>query len=200
MGNDKFNLWKPLVPEGVEGTWAPVEVVNDAGEIVKQAWYFNEPTILGSECCSVPRSSGSGIGAPTNTSSNGPSGPITKPRPAAAASLPAASNCSRLFHRPGHDLLGLGLSRRRASSTGTAASISARARGRTIARRPSSKRQGLSADGEKRPPHRRARHRRGRAALGPDEFAGRCVQRLLDTLHDGSLHQIPSQRHRAPNW
>lgn len=39
-GPEMFNLWKPLVPPGQIATWAPVkEVVN--GEIVKQAWYFN---------------------------------------------------------------------------------------------------------------------------------------------------------------
>jgi len=32
---DMFNLWKPLVPAGVEGTWAPVM------EPTRQAWYFN---------------------------------------------------------------------------------------------------------------------------------------------------------------
>ena len=30
-----FNLWKPLIPAGVEGTWAPVK---EAG---RMAWYFN---------------------------------------------------------------------------------------------------------------------------------------------------------------
>ena len=34
-GSDMFNLWKPLVPPGVEGTWAPVK---EAG---RMAWYFN---------------------------------------------------------------------------------------------------------------------------------------------------------------
>jgi SSS family solute:Na+ symporter len=33
---DLFNLWKPLIPQGVEGTWAPVM----EGE--RLAWYFNE--------------------------------------------------------------------------------------------------------------------------------------------------------------
>src|SRR5437867_3652654 len=33
---DAFNLWKPLVPAGVEGTWAPVK---EAGRV---AWYFND--------------------------------------------------------------------------------------------------------------------------------------------------------------
>lgn len=32
---DMFNLWKPLVPDGMEGTWAPVK---ETGRI---AWYFN---------------------------------------------------------------------------------------------------------------------------------------------------------------
>jgi len=32
---DMFNLWKPLVPAGMEGTWAPVK---EAGRV---AWYFN---------------------------------------------------------------------------------------------------------------------------------------------------------------
>ncbi len=40
-GSDMFNLWKPLVPAGQIATWAPVKEVNEAGAIVKQAWYFN---------------------------------------------------------------------------------------------------------------------------------------------------------------
>jgi SSS family solute:Na+ symporter len=40
-GSDMFNLWKPLIPPGVEASWAPVLVKNNAGEIVKEAWYFN---------------------------------------------------------------------------------------------------------------------------------------------------------------
>ena len=43
IGSDKFNLWKPLVPAGIEGTWEPVEVVSDADEVVKKAWYFDFP-------------------------------------------------------------------------------------------------------------------------------------------------------------
>ncbi len=35
-GSEMFNLWKPLVPEGVNATWAPVR---EAGEM---AWYFND--------------------------------------------------------------------------------------------------------------------------------------------------------------
>jgi SSS family solute:Na+ symporter len=40
-GSDMFNLWKPLIPAGQTGTWAPV-IVKSAGHIVKQAWYFND--------------------------------------------------------------------------------------------------------------------------------------------------------------
>jgi solute:Na+ symporter, SSS family len=35
LGTEMFNLWKPLVPAGVEGTWAPVI------EAKRMAWYFN---------------------------------------------------------------------------------------------------------------------------------------------------------------
>ncbi len=34
-GSEMFNLWKPLVPEGMEGTWAPVKTSTE------MAWYFN---------------------------------------------------------------------------------------------------------------------------------------------------------------
>jgi SSS family solute:Na+ symporter len=40
-GSEMFNLWKPLIPPGVTSTWAPVLETNSAGEVVKQAWYFN---------------------------------------------------------------------------------------------------------------------------------------------------------------
>ena len=36
-----FNLWKPLIPPGVESTWAPVLEHDASGQIVRQAWYFN---------------------------------------------------------------------------------------------------------------------------------------------------------------
>jgi len=35
-GSEMFNLWKPLVPDGMESTWLPVK---EAG---KMAWYFND--------------------------------------------------------------------------------------------------------------------------------------------------------------
>jgi solute:Na+ symporter, SSS family len=35
-GSEMFNLWKPLVPEGMTATWAPVK------EADRMAWYFND--------------------------------------------------------------------------------------------------------------------------------------------------------------
>ncbi|MBN1393590.1 MAG: sodium:solute symporter [Pirellulales bacterium] len=35
-GSEMFNLWRPLVPEGVEAAWAPVK------ESGRMAWYFND--------------------------------------------------------------------------------------------------------------------------------------------------------------
>ena len=39
---EKFDLWKPIVPEGIESTWAPVREKDDDGKVVRQAWYFND--------------------------------------------------------------------------------------------------------------------------------------------------------------
>ena len=41
-GPEMFNLWKPLVPAGVESSWAPVLDKDAAGHVVKEAWYFND--------------------------------------------------------------------------------------------------------------------------------------------------------------
>jgi SSS family solute:Na+ symporter len=40
-GSDMFNLWKPIIPAGVQGSWAPVLQTDSAGNVVKEAWYFN---------------------------------------------------------------------------------------------------------------------------------------------------------------
>ena len=80
-GSDMFNLWKPLIPAGVEGTWAPVK------ESGRMAWYFNSHyPWLGMAICA--RSSACGIGVPTSTSCSGPWARPTSRSPAAAAFLP----------------------------------------------------------------------------------------------------------------
>src|SRR6266567_4506915 len=40
-GSDLFNLWKPIIPAGVQGSWAPVLQTDPYGQVVKEAWYFN---------------------------------------------------------------------------------------------------------------------------------------------------------------
>ena len=40
-GSDMFNLWKPLIPHGVQSTWSPVMQTDASGNVVKEAWYFN---------------------------------------------------------------------------------------------------------------------------------------------------------------
>ncbi len=45
-GSEMFNLWKPLIPAGMEGTWAPVKEAKRIG------WYFNtEYPWLGMAIC-----------------------------------------------------------------------------------------------------------------------------------------------------
>ncbi len=41
-GSDMFNLWKPMNPVGVIGTWSPVIERDAAGQLTRQAWYFNQ--------------------------------------------------------------------------------------------------------------------------------------------------------------
>jgi SSS family solute:Na+ symporter len=40
-GPEMFNLWKPLIPHGVQASWAPVLEKNASGDVVREAWYFN---------------------------------------------------------------------------------------------------------------------------------------------------------------
>src|SRR5512142_3082080 len=40
-GSEMFNLWKPMIPHGVESSWAPVMEKAADGHITKMAWYFN---------------------------------------------------------------------------------------------------------------------------------------------------------------
>ncbi len=81
-GSEMFNLWKPLVPAGVEGTWAPVERP-------ARRWPGTSTTISpGWGCSSAPRSSACGTGAPTSTSCSGPWRPRTRRSPGAGASPP----------------------------------------------------------------------------------------------------------------
>jgi SSS family solute:Na+ symporter len=41
-GSEMFNLWKPLVPDGVASTWAPIREIGASGQVTRMAWYFND--------------------------------------------------------------------------------------------------------------------------------------------------------------
>jgi SSS family solute:Na+ symporter len=43
VGSEMFNIWKPIVPAGVEFTWQPISEVAPTGQLVRQAWYFDFP-------------------------------------------------------------------------------------------------------------------------------------------------------------
>src|SRR5215475_6406437 len=40
-GSEMLNLWKTIIPSSVEGTWAPGLQTDSAGNVIKEAWYFN---------------------------------------------------------------------------------------------------------------------------------------------------------------
>ena len=85
-GSDMFNLWKPLIPAGVESTWAPVMETNAAGPGDPAGMVFQRQLSRGWACSSARPSSASGIGAPTSTSSSARWALPTRPSPARAAS------------------------------------------------------------------------------------------------------------------
>ena len=178
-----FNLWKPLVPAGMEGTWAPVKK-NAAGDIVKQAWYFNSNfPWLGMAICApviglwywctdqyiVQRA----LGAPNEK--------VARQGSIFAAFLKLFP--VYLFIIPG--LICFALAKSGKIPELTAAFAAKGLPGR------------LPADGAVPAAARPARHRGRRLALRPDGFAGRRVQRLLDPVHRGHLRKAPPQGHAS---
>jgi len=185
IGSDMFNLWKPLVPEGVQGTWSPVEV-KEGGEIVKQAWYFNVLRPDHRAVVLVHRPVHRAAGPGCVERDRGPTRQHLRLFPEAAAGVH--------LHHPRHDLLRVddpGQTRRTArgrqlrrhvQEPGCRGGRSRYGNGRRNPRtaeqeaqghRPGRPRQGLPVDGPRGPPARRARHRGRRAAGRADEFAGR---------------------------
>ena len=68
-GSDMFNLWKPLIPAGVQGTWAPVSRPTPPAKSSNKRGISTE-TSPGLACSSARPLSGCGTGAPINTSCN----------------------------------------------------------------------------------------------------------------------------------
>lgn len=40
-GSEMFNLWQPMMPEGVEATWEPIREAASDGQPARAAWYFD---------------------------------------------------------------------------------------------------------------------------------------------------------------
>ena len=172
-----FNLWKPLIPAGVEGTWAPVL------EPARMAWYFNDnypwvgmlfcaPIIGLWYWCTDQYIVQRTLIAPNETEAR--RGTIFA---AFLKLLPVF-----IFIIPGMIALALAKSGKMPG---------ARRAGRR--RRQHRERGGagrVSADGAARAAGRRARHGGGRPAGRADELAGRRVQRVVDALHDGLLPEV----------
>ena len=191
-GSDMFNLWKPLIPAGVEGTWAPVLEKNAAGHVVREAWYFNGNfPWLGMAICApiiglwywctdqyiVQRA----LGAPNEQT-------------ARRGSIFAAF--LKLF--PVYLFIIPGLICFALAKSGKVPELEQwcrRRQGRS-ARGPGR----VSADGQVPAAARAAGDRGGRFALGPDGFAGRRVQRLLDAVHRRSVREVEARRPRSTNW
>ena len=180
LGSEAFNLWKPLVPAGVEGTWAPVEVFNEGGELTKQAWYFNgnypwlgmlfcAPIIGLWYWCTDQYIVQRALGADSET--NARRGSIFA---GILKLLPVF-----IFIVPGMICLGL-------AKGGTVEGLryAGRCKWRGCSRPGPG---GFSTDGAACPSRWGPRPRRRRVALGLDEFARRCVQCLFDVVHDRSL-------------
>ena len=186
-GSDMFNLWKPLIPAGVEGTWAPVK------ESGRMAWYFNtQYPWLGMAICApiiglwywctdqyiVQRA----LGAPNEQVARRGSifAAFLKLFPVYLFIIPGLIwfALAKSHKLPGLEELGL-----------------ATADGRLAARRGP---RGVSADGQIPAAGGLARHRGGRLALRPDGLAGRRLQRLLDALYGRSLCKVEAAGHAAP--
>ena len=190
-GSDMFNLWKPLIPAGVQGTWAPVLETNAAGQVVKQAWYFNgnfpwlgmlfcAPIVGLWYWCTDQYIVQRALGAPNQTE-------------ARRGSIFAAF--LKLFpvypvHHPGHHLLRLGQERQDSRVDCHHRS----GRPRECRRRPGV----FSHDGAVPVATRATRYCRGRIAISVDGIAGRRVQRLLHVIHGRSLREMEAPGYPGP--
>ena len=181
-----FNLWKPLIPHGQTGTWAPV-IVKSAGHIVKQAWYFNgnfpwlgmlfcAPIIGLWYWCTDQYIVQRALGAPDETTAR--RGSIFASFLKLFPGLPV--------HHSGHGVLRSGQERQ---NSGTGADDRPRWQRDSVGRArliPHAGRVPAAA--------RPARHRGGRPALGPDGIARRRLQRLFHAVHRGSVPEVEAGR------
>ena len=181
LGSDMFNLWKPIIPAGVEGTWLPVK---EAG---RMAWYFNQnyPWIGMLFCapivglwywCTDQYIVQRTLGAPNEQEAR--RGTIFA---AFLKLLPVF-----IFIVPG--MIALALAR-----SGKVPGL-ARAGGQRRQRRAVGRSGGVSAARAARHARRVARARCRRSAGRAHELARRRIQCLVDALHDRLLSEVQTER------
>ena len=176
----------------MEGTWAPVMETNAAGQVVKQAWYFNgnfpwlgmlfcAPIIGLWYWCTDQYIVQRALGAPNET--------VARRGSIFAAFLKLFP--VYLFIIPGLICYALGQERQ-----------DSRAGGHDRSGRPGDPAASQGAfpdDGAVPAAARAARHRRGGTAFRVDGIAGRRVQRLLHAIHGGPLREMEAAGHRSTN-
>jgi SSS family transporter len=174
-GSEMFNLWKPLVPEGMTATWAPVK------EADRMAWYFNDnypwlsmlfcaPVIGLWYWCTDQYIVQRVLGAPDETQAR--RGTIFA---AMLKLLPVF-----IFIIPGMICFAL-------ASSGRVEALQQQMIGPDGQVIRDQAQKGVSSVGGHRAADGHPRLGRGRSVGGLDEFAGRSVQRVGHPVHHGFL-------------
>ena len=176
-----FNLWKPLVPPGVDCTGLPIKEVDAGGKVVRPGLVFQRQLSLARDAvlrpiiglwywCTDQYIVQRALGAKNETHAR---------RGSIFASLPEAAAGVHLHHSRHH------LLRTRQEGQSRGAGDAGRRQRPWPSARESQAAFPLMVIHVL--PERRPRHGRGRSARGADELAGRRVQRLVDAVYDRPL-------------
>ena len=185
---EMFNLWKPIVPAGVEGTWAPVKEAGPDGVVLQPELSVAGHALLRADHRPLVLVHGSVHRAArarrAKASARRGEGTIFA---AFLKLLPVF-----IFIVPG--MIAVALAR-----SGTHAAAGAARRRRRAPRRRGSA-GGVSVDGAGSHAGRPARHRRGRTARRAHELARRRLQRLVHAVHARLLPEAAPARRRRRGW
>ncbi len=190
-GSDMFNLWKPMIPAGVQSSWAPVLQTDAAGHVIREAWYFNDnfpwvgmlicaPIIGLWYWCTDQYIVQRALGAPNQAVARRGGDLCFFPEIVSGLSV----------HNPRPHLLRASKKRQ---SSGTRGNDRCRWEGNFISRAGS-----ISDDGAVSVAARPSWPGGCWTALGADGLARRRLQRLLNLVHGRSLREVETRRITAP--
>ena len=189
-GSEMFNLWKPLIPVGVESTWAPVIEHNAAGAAGEAGVVLQQrvPVAGHGDLCSGDRAVVLVHGPVYRAART--RRPERKDRTARLHLCSDPETLSGLsLHHPRSDRLCSCEERESPRAGGHLRSGDGQGdRGSA---------GGIPAAGAASASDRAAWYRGRRPSVGADEFVGRCVQCLLDAVHGGYLRETPSEGDEA---